>query len=80
MESVASSGHTGRVVGIAVLAENMVSGAAYRPGDVLTTYSGKTVEVLNTDAEVCCSPLTARCIDRQRDSEDKTPQKCRNLI
>lgn len=51
MESVASSGHTGRVVGIAVLAENMVSGAAYRPGDVLTTYSGKTVEVLNTDAE-----------------------------
>jgi leucyl aminopeptidase len=33
------------------LAENMISGAAVRPGDVLTTLSGKTVEVLNTDAE-----------------------------
>lgn len=39
------------MVGISVMAENMVSSAAYRPGDVLTTYSGKTVEVLNTDAE-----------------------------
>jgi leucyl aminopeptidase len=33
------------------LAENMISGSAMRPGDVLTTLSGKTVEVLNTDAE-----------------------------
>ncbi|TWH18293.1 leucyl aminopeptidase [Prauserella rugosa] len=33
------------------LAENMPSGSAYRPGDVLTMYGGKTVEVLNTDAE-----------------------------
>jgi leucyl aminopeptidase len=33
------------------LAENMVSGSSMRPGDVLTTLSGKTVEVLNTDAE-----------------------------
>jgi leucyl aminopeptidase len=42
--------------GIAVTAfvptvENMVSGRAQRPGDVVTTYDGKTVEVLNTDAE-----------------------------
>ncbi|MBB5959863.1 leucyl aminopeptidase [Saccharothrix tamanrassetensis] len=35
----------------APLAENMPSGTAYRPGDVLTMYGGKTVEVLNTDAE-----------------------------
>ncbi|MEP6816960.1 MAG: leucyl aminopeptidase [Marmoricola sp.] len=35
----------------APLAENMVSGRAMRPGDVLTMYGGKTVEVLNTDAE-----------------------------
>ncbi|MEU5695711.1 leucyl aminopeptidase [Actinosynnema sp. NPDC020468] len=35
----------------APMAENMPSGAAYRPGDVLTMYGGKTVEVLNTDAE-----------------------------
>ncbi|WP_103503520.1 MULTISPECIES: leucyl aminopeptidase [unclassified Streptomyces] len=33
------------------LAENMPSGSATRPGDVLSMYSGKTVEVLNTDAE-----------------------------
>jgi leucyl aminopeptidase len=33
------------------MAENMISGSAMRPGDVLTTLSGKTVEVLNTDAE-----------------------------
>lgn len=32
-------------------AENMPGGASYRPGDVITTYSGKTVEVQNTDAE-----------------------------
>jgi leucyl aminopeptidase len=35
----------------ACLAENMVSGSAMRPGDVLTIYGGRTVEVLNTDAE-----------------------------
>ena len=33
------------------MAENMPSGTSYRPGDVLTMYGGKTVEVLNTDAE-----------------------------
>lgn len=39
------------VTGWLALAENMPSGNATRPGDVLTMYSGKTVEVLNTDAE-----------------------------
>ncbi|WP_052865762.1 leucyl aminopeptidase [Streptomyces niger] len=39
------------VTGWLALAENMPSGTATRPGDVLTMYSGKTVEVLNTDAE-----------------------------
>jgi leucyl aminopeptidase len=33
------------------IAENMISGKAYRPGDVVTMYGGKRVEVLNTDAE-----------------------------
>jgi leucyl aminopeptidase len=33
------------------MAENMPDAGAQRPGDVITTYSGKTVEVLNTDAE-----------------------------
>lgn len=39
------------VVGLVSSAENMPSGTAFRPGDVLTTLSGKTIEVLNTDAE-----------------------------
>jgi leucyl aminopeptidase len=39
------------VVATVPMAENMPSGDAYRPGDVLTQYGGKTVEVLNTDAE-----------------------------
>ena len=40
-----------KVTTYAALAENMVSGRAVRPGDVLTLYGGRTVEVLNTDAE-----------------------------
>ncbi len=39
------------VVAIVGLAENMPDGNAQRPGDIVTTYSGKTVEVYNTDAE-----------------------------
>ncbi|WP_344610440.1 leucyl aminopeptidase, partial [Dactylosporangium salmoneum] len=39
------------VVAYAPMAENMVSGSAYRPGDVVRMYSGAQVEVLNTDAE-----------------------------
>ena len=41
--------------------ENMPDGDAYRPGDVVTSYSGKTIEVLNTDAEgrmILCDALT----------------------
>lgn len=39
------------VVGLLALAENAVSGAAYRPGDVVRHYGGRTSEILNTDAE-----------------------------
>ena len=39
------------VIGVLAGCENMPGGRAYRPGDVLTTMSGQTVEVLNTDAE-----------------------------
>lgn len=39
------------VVGLIGLVENMPSGSAIRPGDVVTSYSGKSVEILNTDAE-----------------------------
>ena len=41
-------------------AENMPSGTSYRPGDIVTTYSGKTVEIQNTDAEgrmILCDAL-----------------------
>lgn len=40
-----------RVTALLPIAENAVSGAAFRPGDVLTLYDGTTVEVRNTDAE-----------------------------
>lgn len=49
------------VIGVLAGCENMPSSNAYRPGDVLTTMSGQTVEVLNTDAEgrlVLCDALT----------------------
>lgn len=49
------------VIGVLAGCENMLGGKAYRPGDVLTTMSGQTVEVLNTDAEgrlVLCDTLT----------------------
>ncbi|HIP76381.1 MAG TPA: leucyl aminopeptidase, partial [Psychromonas hadalis] len=49
------------VIGVIAAAENMPSGKAYRPGDVLTSMSGQTIEVLNTDAEgrlVLCDALT----------------------
>ncbi|MDW7670067.1 MAG: leucyl aminopeptidase [Bacillota bacterium] len=39
------------VIAVVGLCENMPSGTAYRPGDILTAMNGKTVEVLNTDAE-----------------------------
>ncbi len=39
------------VIGALALVENMPSGSAYRPADVITSYSGQTIEVLNTDAE-----------------------------
>ncbi|MBC7987538.1 MAG: leucyl aminopeptidase [Sphingomonadaceae bacterium] len=49
------------VVGVCGLVENMPSATAQRPSDVVTTMSGKTVEVINTDAEgrlVLCDALT----------------------
>lgn len=51
MQAIAELDLPIRVLGVAPLAENMTGGAAQRPGDVFTAYRGKTVEVLNTDAE-----------------------------
>jgi len=49
--AVAELGAAVNVVGYLALAENMPSGTAQRPSDVITIYGGRTVEVLNTDAE-----------------------------
>ena len=51
MKAVAELKLPVNVYGIIPAAENMPSGTSYRPGDIITTFSGKTVEVLDTDAE-----------------------------
>ena len=51
MRTIAARRSPINVVGIVGFAENMPSGSAIRPGDILQTMSGKTIEVLNTDAE-----------------------------
>jgi leucyl aminopeptidase len=51
MSALAALGVRVRVTGLVAAAENLPSGSAMRPGDVLTQYGGTTVEVFNTDAE-----------------------------
>ncbi|GID93518.1 leucyl aminopeptidase [Amorphoplanes digitatis] len=54
------------VTGYLAMAENMPSGTAYRPGDVITMFNGKRVEVLNTDAEgrmVLADAIARACAD-----------------
>jgi len=51
LQAIAALGPEVNVVGYLPLAENMPGGGAQRPSDVITIYGGKTVEVLNTDAE-----------------------------
>jgi leucyl aminopeptidase len=61
MHAVAELNLPINIIGVLAGCENMPDANAYRPGDVLTTMSGQTVEVLNTDAEgrlVLCDALT----------------------
>ena len=51
MRALASRKAKVNAVGVVGLVENMPSGAAQRPGDIVTSMSGQTIEVLNTDAE-----------------------------
>jgi leucyl aminopeptidase len=51
MQAIAGLKPKVRVISVVCSAENMPSGRAYKPGDVLTAMSGKTIEVINTDAE-----------------------------
>ena len=59
--AIAELGLPVKVSCFAPMAENMVSGDATRPGDILTMYGGKTVEVLNTDAEAASCSATRWC-------------------
>ncbi len=59
-EAIGHSGLSKRVVGILPCTENMPGGKAYKPGDVLRSYSGQTIEIISTDAEgrlVLCDAL-----------------------
>jgi leucyl aminopeptidase len=61
MLALASRKAKANVVGICGLVENMPDGGAQRPGDVVTSMSGQTIEVINTDAEgrlVLCDAMT----------------------
>ncbi len=51
MRAVAQLRPAARVIGVVVAAENLPDGNAYRPGDILTSMSGQTIEIQNTDAE-----------------------------
>ena len=51
MQAVATLDLPIRVIGIVAAAENMISGSAYRPNDIITSLSGKTIEIISTDAE-----------------------------
>lgn len=61
MKTIAETKPKINVVAVVAAAENMPSGTATRPGDIVTSMSGQTIEILNTDAEgrlVLCDALT----------------------
>ncbi len=61
MRAVAEMGLKRNVIGVIPTCENMPSGLATRPGDIVTSMSGQTIEILNTDAEgrlILCDALT----------------------
>ena len=51
MQAIARLKPSARVLGLVPACENMPSGRSYKPGDVLTGLGGKTIEIINTDAE-----------------------------
>ncbi|HEY4382386.1 MAG TPA: leucyl aminopeptidase, partial [Acidobacteriaceae bacterium] len=51
MHAIARLKPTVKVIGVVCSAENMPDGKAFKPGDVVTAMSGKTIEIVNTDAE-----------------------------
>ncbi|UNX56581.1 leucyl aminopeptidase (plasmid) [Georgenia sp. TF02-10] len=67
--AIARLGLPVRVTGVAALAENMIGGASMRPGDVITTYGGTTIEISNTDAEgrLVLADALGRAVEREPD-------------
>lgn len=66
MRAIGEMGLKRNVIGVVPTCENMPSGSATRPGDIVTTMSGQTVEILNTDAEgrlILCDALSY--VDKQ---------------
>jgi leucyl aminopeptidase len=55
-----------RVLAVVASTENMTGGGAYRPGDILTAMNGKTIEVINTDAEGRLVLADALCYAREQ--------------
>ena len=61
MQVVAELGLGLNVIGVVPSSENLPDGAANKPGDIVTSMAGKTIEILNTDAEgrlILCDALT----------------------
>ena len=61
MEIIAASHFSRNVAVVIPASENLINGSAYKGGDVITTMSGKTVEIVNTDAEgrmILCDAIT----------------------
>lgn len=61
MEAIGRINPNANIIGIAAAVENMPDGDAYRPGDIITSMSGQTIEVQNTDAEgrmILCDAIT----------------------
>ena len=61
MQAIAQMGLKLNVIGVIPSCENMPDGAASKPGDIVTSMSGQTIEILNTDAEgrlILCDALT----------------------
>ena len=61
MKAIAARKAKANVIGVCGLVENMPDGNAQRPGDIVTSMSGQTIEILNTDAEgrlVLCDAIT----------------------
>ena len=74
------------VVGLIPATENMPGGRATKPGDIVTSMSGQTVEILNTDAEgrlILCDALTyaeryePEAVDRHRDADRRLRDRAR---